>query len=84
MIEENNVICRVYKATRGYHFLFRTKDVDKCYTDVNLACGIRADIKVGSRNSYEVLKYKGTERNIIYDKFEDEEYDQLGKIYLRR
>lgn len=79
MIEENNVICRVYKATRGYHFLFKTKDVDKCYTDVNLACGIRADIKVGSKNSYEVLKYKGDLRQIIYDKFEDEEYDLLPK-----
>lgn len=77
MIEEQNVICRVYKANRGYHFLFKNTTVKKCYTDVNLACGIRADIKVGSRNSYEVLKYNHTEREIIYDKFDDEDYDQL-------
>lgn len=79
MIEEQNVICRVYKATRGYHFLFKNNDVNKCYTDVNLACGIRADIKVGSKNSYEVLKYNNTERQIIYDKFDDEKYDCLPK-----
>lgn len=77
IIEDNNIACRVYKANRGYHFLFKNISVDKCYTDVNLACGIRADIKVGSRNSYEILKYKGVEREIIYDKFEDEEYDDL-------
>lgn len=79
MLEDNNIICRVYKATRGYHFLFKNKGVLKCHTDVTLACGIRADIKVGSRNSYEVLKYNGKEREIIYDKFEDEEYDLIPK-----
>lgn len=79
MVEEQNLICRVYKANRGYHFLFKNKTVDKCYTDVNLACGIRADIKVGSRNSYEVLKYNKVERKIIYDKFDEEVYDQLPK-----
>ena len=79
MVEDNNIICRVYKANRGYHFVFKNKHINKCYTDVNLACGIKADIKVGKVASYEVLKYKGVEREIIYDKFEDEAYDYVPK-----
>lgn len=79
MVDELDIKCRVYKATRGYHFLFKNKDVKKCFTDTNLACGIFADIKVGLKNSYEVLKYKNEERQIIYDKFDDEEYDYLPK-----
>ncbi len=79
MVEELNVICRVYQATRGYHFVFKNKHIKKCATDVNLACGIRADIKVGKVASYEILKYKGVERKIIYDKFDDETYDYVPK-----
>ena len=79
MIEEHNVICRVYKANRGYHFLFKNTKVKKCATAINLACGLVADIKVGSQNSYEVLKYNGVERKIIYDKFDDEKYDEIPK-----
>ena len=79
MVEDLDIRCRVYKATRGYHFVFKNNAVNKCYTDVNLACGIRADIKVGSRNSYEILKFNDVEREIIYDIFEDEEYDYVPK-----
>lgn len=79
MVEDLDIRCRVYKANRGYHFLFKNNAVNKCYTDTNLACGIRADIKVGSRNSYEILKYNDVEREIIYDIFEDEEYDYVPK-----
>ena len=79
MVEELEIKCRVYKANRGYHFVFKNRDVKKCFTDTYLTCGLRADIKVGSNNSYEILKYKGEERKIIYDKFDDEEYDYLPK-----
>lgn len=79
MVEELDIRCRVYKANRGYHFVFKNRDVKKCFTDTYLTCGLRADIKVGSKNSYEILKYKGEERKIIYDIFEDEEYDYIPK-----
>lgn len=79
MIQDLDIRCRVYKANRGYHFLFKNKSIKKCGTDVNLACGLVADIKVGSSNSYEILKYKGSDRDIIYDIFEDEEYDEIPK-----
>lgn len=78
IVEDKNIRCRVYKSTRGMHFLFKNGSVPlikKCATHMNLACGITADIKVGVKNSYEVLKFKGKEREIIYDILEDEEYD---------
>lgn len=36
-------------------------------TKVMLACGIIVDIKLGERNGLECLKWKGVERNVIYD-----------------
>ena len=79
LIESKECRCRVYQSTRGLHFLFlNTKGVvDKCYTHTNLACGINADIKVGLKNSYEVLKIDGKERVILYDKLDDEEYQEV-------
>lgn len=79
LIESKECRCRVYQSTRGLHFLFlNTKGlVDKCYTHTNLACGINADIKVGLKNSYEVLKIDGKERVILYDKLDDEEYQEI-------
>lgn len=79
LIESKECRCRVYQSTRGLHFLFlNTKGlVDKCYTHTNLACGINADIKVGLKNSYEVLKIDGKERVILYDKLDGEEYQEV-------
>lgn len=59
--------CRVYKTTRGRHFLFKNSNVDKCSTKSTLAIGLLADIKIGSKASYEVLKYEGVEREKSYD-----------------
>lgn len=79
MVEEQQLICRVYETTRGKHFLFKNRDVTTCKTHTKLACGLTADIKLGSRNSYTILKYDGKERQIIYDKLDDEEYQVLPK-----
>lgn len=59
--------CRVYETTRGRHFLFKNSKVDKCSTKSTLAIGLLADIKIGSKASYEVLKYEGVEREKSYD-----------------
>lgn len=77
IVVDLQLACRVYQTTRGKHFLFKNKGVDTCRTKVNLAIGLTADIKVGLKNSYSVLKYKGKERQIIYDIYEDEEYEEL-------
>src|SRR5690606_23938465 len=71
--------CRVYQTSRGKHFLFRNNGIDKNGTKKKLACGLTADIKVGSRNSYSVLKFNGEERFIEWDIEPGEEYQQLPK-----
>ena len=88
IVEDKELICRVYATTRGKHFLFKntTEDgeilQDKCKTGCKLACGLTADIKVGCTNAYSILKYKNKERKIIYDKFDDEEYQEVPKYLL--
>ena len=79
IVDDLNVKCRVYATTRGKHFLFRNNGVDGCKTHTKIACGLTADFKVGSKNSYEVLKIDGKERKIVYDILDGEEYDEIPK-----
>ena len=76
IVEDLQLNCRVYKTTRGKHFLFYGGNIEKCGTHLKLAVGIEADIKVGNRNSTCVLKYNGKEREIIYDIESDESYEE--------
>jgi len=58
---------------RGYHALLKNGGlITKNHTHVMLACGIMADIKIGSKNGLECLKFDGEERSIVYDA---EEYE---------
>lgn len=82
IVDELELRCRVYKTTRGKHFLFVNNEVDTCKTHTKLAIGLTADIKLGSRNSYSILKYDGKEREILYDKLDDEDYEELPKWLL--
>lgn len=67
VVKDKKLKCRVYETTRGKHFLFRNKGVKSNRTKANLAIGITADIKLGSKNSYSILKFNGKEREILYD-----------------
>lgn len=67
IVEELKLSCIVMQTKRGKHFYFKNKGVDKCYTHAKLACGLTADIKVGSHNSYAVVKYEGEERFIEWE-----------------
>lgn len=82
IVEDMQLRCRVYATSRGKHFLFINREIETCKIHTSLACGLTADIKLGSRNSYSVLKYEGKEREIIYDIFKDEEYEELPKWLL--
>lgn len=79
IVEKKQLNCRVYQTTRGKHFLFKNSGVDKNGNHKNLACGITADIKIGSKNSYSVLKFDDTERFIEWDIETDVEYQKLPK-----
>ena len=77
--EGENIRCKVLQSRSGMHFLFKNSKVDKCYTKTKLSCGLIADIKSGFKNCYEVLKIEGREREVLYDIFEDEEYQEVPK-----
>lgn len=77
IVEAQQLDCRVYKTTRGRHFLFKNPGENSCRTHANLACGLQADTKVGSRNSYEVLKFAGKERFIEWEPEEPGRYADL-------
>lgn len=79
IIKDKGIKCRVYKTSRGKHFLFKNNGIDKNRTHCFLAIGINADIKIGKNNSYSVLKIDGVKREIIYDNTENEEADLLPK-----
>lgn len=84
IVEGLDLRCRVYETSRGKHFVFkneqRQQDTNK--THARLACGLTADIKVGHRNSYEILKFEGKDRPIIYDILDGEEYQEIPKWML--
>lgn len=82
IVEDKQLLCRVYETTRGMHFVFKNNGVIKNRTGAKLAIGIDADIKIGTRNSYQVLKNNGEKREIIYDIFEDETIQELPKYLL--
>lgn len=67
IIEDLQIDCKVIQTTRGRHFLFWNDGVDQCFTHTKLACGLTADIKIGTKNSYEVLKYDNEERFVEWD-----------------
>lgn len=80
IVENQDLKCRVYKTTRGKHFLFKRGEMlDKCYTHQKTAIGIPVDVKSGNKNCYEVLKFNGREREILYDVLPGEDYDVLPK-----
>lgn len=83
IVEDLQLRCRVYKTTRGKHFLFMNDErVETNKTHAKLAIGISADIKLGSRTSYSILKYADKDRPIIYDIYPDEEYETVPKWLL--
>ena len=83
IVDSMGLRCRVNKTTRGMHFFFLNDgSLTKCYTGVKLAIGFIADIKIGTKNSYAILKKDNEEREVLYDKFPDEEYQPIP-LWLR-
>lgn len=79
IVKDLKLACRVYRTTRGKHFLFYNMQIKRCSTHSTLACGLTADIKVGFANSYEVLKFGGQDRPIEWDVPQGQDYQQVPK-----
>ena len=76
IVKTKELKCKVLATTRGCHFLFKTDRPMQNRTHCKLGIGLTADIKGGGRASYEVLKYNGVEREVLYD---TGEYEVLPK-----
>lgn len=74
IVQDLKLNCRVYRTSRGKHFLFTNDKIDTNKIHTKLACGIEADIKIGTKNSYSILKFDDKEREIIYD---SDEYESV-------
>lgn len=79
IVEEYQLDCRVYQTARGRHFLFKNHSIARNKTGVPLAIGLTADIKLGSRSSYEILKIDEEERFIEWDIEEGGHYQEIPK-----
>lgn len=79
IIEEYQLDCRVYCTSRGKHFLFKNHSITRNRTHVQLAVGLTADIKVGSKLSYEVIKINGEERFCEWDIEDGGKYQEVPK-----
>lgn len=83
IVEDLQLDCRVYQTTRGRHFLFRNDNkVPQCHTGVKLVCGLTADIKVGLKNSYSILKFNGEDRFVEWDVEDGHDYQTLPSFLL--
>lgn len=82
IVEEYQLDCKVYQTSRGKHFLFKNSKVTNNRTHVQLAVGLTADIKVGTRTSYEVIKVDGQERFCEWDIEEGQEYQEVPKWFF--
>lgn len=79
IVEEYQLDCKVYCTSRGRHFLFKNTVIQRNRTHAQLAVGLIADIKVGSRTSYEVIKMNGEERFCEWDIEEGGKYQEVPK-----
>lgn len=82
IVEAKQLNCKVICTSRGKHFVFYNHEIKECHTKAKLAIGLQADIKVGFKTSYEVLKADGEERFVEWDIEPGEDYQELP-VWLR-
>lgn len=81
LVRDHKISCRVIRTTRGMHFYFHNDGrIHGNKTGTKLFIGLTADIKLGSRNSYAVLKFNDREREVVYDHVDESgEYETVPK-----
>lgn len=82
IVEKMQLNCKVICTSRGKHFIFKNSQIQGCKTHCSLAIGLTADIKVGFKDTYEVLKVNGEERFVEWDVESDQEYEEVPKWFF--
>ena len=67
IVDAYQIKCRIIRTRRGMHFVFFCNDQLMNRNHLETAIGLIADYKYGINSSYEVLKEKGKEREVITD-----------------
>lgn len=80
IVEDLQLKCKVIQTTRGRHFYFKNTQIKTNKTGTKIGCGLTADIKLGTRTSYSILKFNGEERFCEWDIEPDEEYEEIPKF----
>lgn len=80
IVKAEQLNCVAVKTSRGIHLYFKCNEhTQNCRTGASLACGLKADIKLGSRNSYAICKFNGVEREAIY---KTETLDEIPPYFI--
>ena len=85
IVEALQLKCRVTCTSRGKHFTFKNSQQHGCKTHCTLAIGLTADIKVGFKDTYEVLKDDKGERFCEWgesDPDADGDYQEVPKWFF--
>ena len=83
IVEDLQLLCKIYQSRKGMHFLFKNDgSFNSNKTKTKIACGLEVDFKVGCKNGIEVLKIDGKDRDVLYDIFDDEKYQNAPKYLL--
>ena len=80
IVEDLQLKCKVIQTTRGKHFYFKNTQIKGNKTGTKLGCGLIADIKIGLKASYSILKFNNEERFCEWDIEQGEEYDEIPKF----
>ena len=67
IVKEKNLQCKVIATTRGKHFLFQADKPFVNRTHCKMGIGLTCDYKGTNGSSYQVLKFNGVEREVLYD-----------------
>lgn len=65
ILDDEGIETQVIETPRGKHFMFKNTEIKTNHTHITTAIGITVDIKLGSRNSYHVLKAGGMKRKVL-------------------
>ena len=76
ILDDRGIKPYVIETPRGKHFLFADPEFELTTnkTHCSTAIGLKVDIKLGTRNSYHILKYGGVKRPVLRD------VDELPKL----
>ncbi|SHF44069.1 phage/plasmid primase, P4 family [Caloramator proteoclasticus] len=62
IIEDLDIKCAILKTTRGIHFYFRNKAVNKKQTKIMTPIGVKVDVAIGEQNALVPIKVNGETR----------------------